>query len=625
MPWHVRLPWRRGRWPRLLQLVQSDQLLRSARGGRGGIGHPIQSHRPHRAHHLAKLLERCRLQPRRSREERMAGAAPDTGVGGARGARKGREDSPMHRRAVGSLSRLGRPVAGSAAELGSQTGAALAGEVIGRMHRGAHGCSRVGRVVGEQSRLDARAPVQAEDGRDRAALGQPASLSRRIALARSPGVGQHQQRGGAPGAVSFAGGERSEERRERAGVRLPVDQHKHHRRRLQGCSKRGWAARFGPGEGSSRGQSGPPDAVSQSNGRGAAGRVVRVREPVVGVAPCLGLPGRHRHHKRVDPQVLAQHVRQVEVLASGERERSLAPELPQPAGLAEPHGAEVVHLEQPVDCDIVRQVGYVQSARVIHSRPVRPKRETGLRRRQKPADGSEQRAAGVRRSEARDVQERLDVPPARDHVVVDDVEVRRRGKHGHLEPAVVFEIVPGAQQHDARVIVRGHGGPRSLEEGRRTKYAHPDMGRRRGLSEQRVELAAERVAVPDVQDGRHGCWLVRAVLAHVESRLGGQQLAQRRLSCLDAALERALARKTTSTWHHLLLRKRLGLCAGLIAQPRARIRLNQHHGGQGDNQQHRTSKHEKAGGLWPHLMPGHHPPVSAAPLPHARWARLLFT
>jgi len=183
------------------------------------------------------------------------------------------------------------------------------------------------------------------------------------------------------------------------------------------------------------------------------------------------------------------------------------------------------------------------------------------------------------------------------------VEVLGRRSHGHLEAAVVLQVVLGPQQCDARIVVRQDGRLRGFKKGRRAENTHPDVRRRRRLLEQRVDLTAERVPIPNVEDGRHRRRPARAVLAHVKVGLGGQQLVQGWLLRLSAPGKGALSREPAGGWHYLLRWKRLGLRASLVAQPRGTARVEHQHGGEHEDEHRIAGVGEEAGQF--HLLVGH--------------------
>ena len=69
--------------------------------------------------------------------------------------------------------------------------------------------------------------------------------------------------------------------------------------------------------------------------------------------------------------MLAEHVRELHVLARRERVRRLAEEQPRQPSLHEPERAKIVDLEQPLDEEIVREIGHVQAAGVVDERSIR--------------------------------------------------------------------------------------------------------------------------------------------------------------------------------------------------------------------------------------------------------------
>ena len=77
------------------------------------------------------------------------------------------------------------------------------------------------------------------------------------------------------------------------------------------------------------------------------------------------------------------------------------------------------------------------------------------------------------------------------------------GGQRQLKAAKVLEVVLRFDERDARVVVRAHR--RSDLTGQwRSEEAHPDVRWRDGLREQAVDLRADCVPGPVVEDGGHG-------------------------------------------------------------------------------------------------------------------------
>ena len=197
----------------------------------------------------------------------------------------------------------------------------------------------------------------------------------------------------------------------------------------------------------------------------------------------------------------AQHVGQMEVLGRCKRVGRLAEEQPYPRGAYEPERAKVVHLDHLLDLEIICEIGEVQAPRVIDERTIGAQLERGWRLWpwQEPADRAERGAAAM--YGARDVQQSCDKRAPRDHVVVEDKHEARGRPKGELEPPKVFEVVLRLEDGDARVVVRQRRFASRRSHWRR-KEANPDVRHWHRLREQRVQLPAESVAHPMIED--HG-------------------------------------------------------------------------------------------------------------------------
>lgn len=155
------------------------------------------------------------------------------------------------------------------------------------------------------------------------------------------------------------------------------------------------------------------------------------------------------------------------------------------------------------------------------------------------------------------VQQQLQVALSRHHVVIDDQRVACRSRDGELESAVVLEVVLGAHEREARVVVTEHHLLRLLRQ-RRAEGTHPDAGNGHTLREERLNLAAERAPSPEVEHDGDGRWPSEAVLLRREARARAEQLAERRCIILRHALvEGASPRLSAAGCHSLLLGRAL--------------------------------------------------------------------